>query len=499
MEKDITQIILSTLQTSPSIPDSFEFASKQGIDHLVFVGHLKSLDSFQYVELNQLEKQKFILTNEGSDYVLNGTPEYRLFHLIPAEGIEKDVLKKSHDSLFAFGFQNGMKNKWFQLEKTLLKKSTQNIEDKDKLILIDIQNGKEPTKEIADIMKKRKLIEKSVLKYYEVKKGPSYRPVFEAATTELTGAMIKSGSWKGLAFKPYNFKALGKEIPVGNLNPLLKVKSQFREVLLEMGFEEMPTNNFVDTSFWNFECLFIPQSHPARDIQDTFFVSDPKEGKKTHEEYWARVKKMHEEGGEGSIGWRYEWSEKEAHKNIFRTHTTDASARMLFKMGQEKEFKPRKFFSIDRVFRNENLDATHLAEFHQIEGVVAGKNIGLAHLKGILKEFYSKIGINQLWFKPTYNPYTEPSMEIYGYHPILKRKVEIGNSGVFRPEMLLPMGLPKDVSVIAWGLSLERPTMIQYSVANIRDLIGPKLSVKYLRENPICCLKEAEKKEKELI
>ena len=94
-----------------------------------------------------------------------------------------------------------------------------------------------------------------------------------------------------------------------------------------------------------------------------------------------------------------------------------------------------------------------------------------------------------MWFKPAYNPYTEPSMEIFGYHPTLKRKVEIGNSGVFRPEMLLPMGLPKDVNVIAWGLSLERPTMIQYNVGNIRDLIGSKVNVKTLRENPICCMK----------
>jgi len=81
-------------------------------------------------------------------------------------------------------------------------------------------------------------------------------------------------------------------------------------------------------------------------------------------------------------------------------------------------------------------------------------------LKGIIFEFFTKIGIKDLKFKPAYNPYTEPSMEIYGYHPILKRHVEIGNSGVFRPEMLIPLGLPKDVNVIAWGLGLERPTMI---------------------------------------
>lgn len=145
-----------------------------------------------------------------------------------------------------------------------------------------------------------------------------------------------------------------------------------------------------------------------------------------------------------------------------------------------------KYFSIDRVFRNETLDATHLAEFHQIEGVIADRNIGLSHLISILQEFYEKIGIKQIKFKPAFNPYTEPSMEVFGYHPQLKRWVEIGNSGVFRPEMLRPMGLPEDVSVIAWGLSLERPTMIYYGINNIRDLFGHKVGLNSIKNNKIC-------------
>lgn len=93
------------------------------------------------------------------------------------------------------------------------------------------------------------------------------------------------------------------------------------------------------------------------------------------------------------------------------------------------------------MFRNEHIDSTHLAEFHQIEGLVIDKNIGLGHLKGIISEFFSRIGVTDLRFKPAYNPYTEPSMEIFGYHPILKKHVEVGNSGVFRPEMLIPLVL----------------------------------------------------------
>jgi len=114
------------------------------------------------------------------------------------------------------------------------------------------------------------------------------------------------------------------------------------------------------------------------------------------------------------------------------------------------------------------------------------KGIGLHNLLGVMKTFFAKIGIKNLKYKPAYNPYTEPSLEIFGYHPQLKKWIEIGNSGVFRPEMLEPMGLPKDVSVIAWGLSLERPTMIYYNVDNIRDLFGHKVSISTTKKNPIC-------------
>ena len=97
-----------------------------------------------------------------------------------------------------------------------------------------------------------------------------------------------------------------------------------------------------------------------------------------------------------------------------------------------------------------------------------------------METFFKKIGMTNLKYKPAFNPYTEPSLEIFAYHPMLKRWVEIGNSGIFRPEMLEPMGFEKDVSVIAWGLSLERPTMIYYGVDNIRDMVGSKV-----KSNPV--------------
>ena len=131
------------------------------------------------------------------------------------------------------------------------------------------------------------------------------------------------------------------------------------------------------------------------------------------------------------------------------------------------------------------MDATHLCEFHQVEGLVADRNLTLGNLIAIIRTFFAKIGITQLRFKPAYNPYTEPSMEIFGYHPDLKKWTEIGNSGMFRPEMLRPMGLPEDVRVIAWGLSLERPTMIKYRIENIRDLFGHKADIPKQKNAPI--------------
>lgn len=211
---------------------------------------------------------------------------------------------------------------------------------------------------------------------------------------------------------------MGLDIENGNLHLIMKTKQQFIEILLEMGFEEMETDRYVESCFWNFDALFQPQAHPARDAHDTFFVAHPKQARVDDKEYLETVKKTHENGGGfGSLGYDCEWEHDEAYKNILRTHTTAISSRYLRQIASELSkvpFRPRKFFSIDRVFRNETLDNTHLAEFHQVEGFVIDRNLGLNHLIGVLKEFYKKIGIEQIWLKPTYNPYTEPSMEVFG-------------------------------------------------------------------------------------
>merc|ERR1711979_43604 len=196
--------------------------------------------------------------------------------------------------------------------------------------------------------------------------------------------MILKGTWKNQEFKPLNFNnASGLRCKGGASHPLMKVRTEIRNVLLLMGFEEMPTNQWVESSFWNFDTLFQPQMHPARDAHDTFFISEPSncDMSKVPSDLVEKVKKTHEDGGDtGSIGYRYKWKLEEATKNLLRTHTAAVPSRMLYQLAnQPGGFKPMKYFSIDRVFRNETLDATHLAEFHQVEGVIVDHNLTLAN------------------------------------------------------------------------------------------------------------------------
>ena len=143
-------------------------------------------------------------------------------------------------------------------------------------------------------------------------------------------------------------------------------------------------------------------------MQDTFYLSDPVTSNNPPRDYYERVSRVHEHGGYGSIGYRAPWSDAESHKLLLRTHTTASSAHMLYKLAArcrgevpkdaeeygvgaridreanlgDDGFRPAKLFSIDRVFRNETMDATHLAEFHQVEGVVADRGLTLADLIG---------------------------------------------------------------------------------------------------------------------
>lgn len=495
-EEVVIQSVEQLTSDSDSI-DSLTLASKTGLSHLDLVdGPLKSLTARQAIRLEAVTHDRWHVSDEGVQYAHTQSPEVAFHAAVVSAGapVDSATLENALGSNVASrGKQQALRRRWVAIDKqtkAFIAVPNANVVDDigDALRKLRIQDG-DPAGVSADLLKtlkSRKLASSKPYKTYSVFAGPKLADARVVQATELTRDMLESGQWSQVSFKPYNFLAEGKPTDGGYLHTLLKVREQFRLIFLEMGFEEMPTNNYVESSFWNFDALFQPQQHPARDEHDTFFLSDPEFANIPNRDYLERVKNVHEHGGFGSRGYRYSWSEIEAKKNILRTHTTAVSSRMLYQLAQEGEFRPRKYFSIDRVFRNETLDATHLAEFHQIEGLVADRNLSLGHLKGIIHEFFKKMGMPKLRFKPTHNPYTTPSLEVHAFHEGLGKWVEIGNSGVFRPEMIRPMGLPDDVTVIAWGLSLERPTMIKYGIKNIRDLFGHRVDLKAIQSNPIC-------------
>ncbi len=482
---------------SADVSDSIEFAAAQGVQHQVFVDRvLKKLRAAGQIVTESTEVLGWELTKDGTAAAEGGSPEYLVWSAVPAGGISrKDLEAKLNKDLVKNGMNHAMKLKLLKVNKETknIEQASSSAADATRDVLKSVAAGAELDAKVSKELARRQLIGKTKVLKYSIAKGPKFGVVDERVTT-LTDEMLRTGEWKTMEFKPYNLSAAGKLPTGGYLHPLMKVRTQFREVFLELGFEEMPTDRFVESSFWNFDTLFQPQQHPARDAHDTFFTKGPAgTTTKLPEGYFQTVKATHEHGGDtGSIGYKMIWSEEESKKNLLRTHTTAISSRMLYRVAQEMKetgvFRPRKFFSVDRVFRNETMDATHLCEFHQCEGVVLDYNLTLGDLMGTIDQFFTKIGLPGLRFKPAYNPYTEPSMEIFGYHPQLKKSVELGNSGMFRPEMMLPYPLPPDVRAIAWGLSLERPTMILYGISNIRTLFGHEVSIDMIRDNPICRL-----------
>lgn len=242
-----------------------------------------------------------------------------------------DVEKKVGDLIGKIGFAKAMKNKWVKLEsdKVSVTRIAENLVDDEKRQLsayVQEPNLDAHDKKVVDQLKKRKLLNVITMKSYKVTKGSEFMPTRVKLETALTADMLRTGAWKDTKFKKTNLNAAGQVTTGGHLHPLLKVRTQFRQTLLEMGFNEMPTDRFVESGFWNFDSLFQPQSHPARDMHDTFFLKNPVYCNNVPEDYMQKVKQTHEDGLEGSFGYGKGWSLEESKKNILRTHTTAVSS-----------------------------------------------------------------------------------------------------------------------------------------------------------------------------
>lgn len=296
--------------------------------------------------------------------------------------------------------------------------------------------------------------------------------------TQLTPELLAEGGWRDVELQPYDVTLAAKKLYPGKEHPFQRTLDRVRRVFLEMGFEEI-VSPWVESSFWDFDALFQPQDHPARDMQDTFYVGRPDRCRLPDEKLVEHVRATHENGSDtGSTGWQYRWRRELAHKPVLRTHTTAATIRAL---ARHTQGQPGKYFIIGPVFRRETVDYKHLPVFHQVDGIIVDKQASLATLVGTLSTFYGKMGFPKVEVVPSFFPYTEPSAEVHLYLESRKDWVEMGGSGIFRPEVTLPMGVTD--RVLAWGLGLERLAMMIFNLKSIGDLFFP--SMPWLREEPL--------------
>jgi len=299
----------------------------------------------------------------------------------------------------------------------------------------------------------------------------------------LTAEMLASGEWRDVEFTEYNVAADAEEVPRGKEHILRQTANRVKDVLVGMGFKEMEGPH-ADAQFWINDCLFMPQDHPARTHWDQFALENPSAIDELPADLVERVRRAHLEGvGPDGEGYHSPWDVETAKRLDLRGHTTSLSMRFLSGHAdalEEDLEPPQRYFSVEKVYRNDTLDPTHLLEFFQIEGWVMAEDLSARDLMGTFTEFYDQFDITDIEFKPHYNPYTEPSFELFGTHPETGALVEVGNSGIFRDEVTEPLGVEADV--MAWGLSLERLLMLMYGFEDIRDVHGTLCDLDLLRD-----------------
>ncbi|WP_297497916.1 phenylalanine--tRNA ligase subunit alpha, partial [Thermococcus sp.] len=435
------------------------------------------------------------LTERGKKYAEIGLPEWRALKVLKEKEkatlddlrgvLSDDELKPIVGLLRREGWVNVKKERGrlvLEITEEGLKAGERPI---DRALKLLTERGTVPVSEIEKFvpvkeLKRRKVGEEETVTEREVEITPAGEELVKKGielkreVSVLTPELIKSGKWREVEFRRFDIKAPVRKIYPGKKQPYRAFLDKIRRRLIEMGFIEMTVDSLIETQFWNFDALFQPQNHPAREWTDTYQLKYPKSGYLPGEELVEKVREAHEKGLAGSRGWGYVWSPERAMLLMPRAHGTALSGRQLAK-GVEI---PGKYFTIQRVFRPDVLDRTHLIEFNQVDGFVVGEELNFRHLLGILKRFAVEIaGAKKVKFLPDYYPFTEPSVQMSAYHPELGW-VEFGGAGIFREEMTKALGI--DVPVIAWGIGIDRLAMFKLGIDDIRYLFSYDL--RWLRE-----------------
>ncbi|MEZ7988852.1 MAG: phenylalanine--tRNA ligase subunit alpha [Nitrosopumilus sp.] len=455
---DIEKKIINSLKKNPiQTPETLEKSTqllpdqiRRGIEWL----KLKNL-----AIVDESKSSTLSLGKNGVDSFEKGLPERRLLNLLTNGPRKLSDLQKELGFVFGPAMGLSRKNNWIETstdeiilktipsilpgEKTLQQIGSGNL-SKDQIDKIDLSELlKRPDFILENIMTSKKISLTDSAKSMDV--------------SNISGAI--------------DVEANVPELFVARTHPLKDTIDEIREIFVTLGFSEI-FGNMTQSSFWNFDALFTPQDHPARELQDTFFLDGVSAKKIGTAEQIRKVSDSHKKN------WRYQWDINEARKMVLRTHTTCVTIKHL----AEKKPDEARIFSLGRVFRNEKVSYKHLVEFNQIEGIVVGKDANLRNLMGIQREFYKRIGITKIKFWPTFFPYTEPSLQTMVYNEKLGKWIELFGMGIFRPEVTKPLGITKPV--LAWGGGIERIAMLKYGLTDVREFYNNDLG--WLRSNTKC-------------
>jgi len=416
------------------------------------------------------------LGSEGSDAVENGLPERLLVNTLERSptrsmSIEDAKVKSGLSNKFGYALDHAIKKHWVIIISNSGNKEiklSDNIQQgTDEKLLLRLENTQLPLEDLT---------EEESRAYQSLKeRSPDYFTLLVVKSIEIELSPQGLGILKEVeplsGTRAIDVGAPAPIIYAGRKHPLQDVIDEVREIFVGLGFEEID-GPMVQNGFWNFDALFTPQDHPAREMQDTFYIAGLRAGNVADKKIINNVASIHKKD------WGYNWRIEDARRLVLRTHTTPVTIRYL----ADKKPEQASVFSVGRVFRNEKLTYKHLAEFYQMEGIVVGKDVTLRDLMGLQTEFYSKMGLKKVKFWPSFFPYTEPSLQSMVYHEKLGKWVELFGMGIFRPEVTLPIGVKNPV--LAWGGGLERIAMLRYGLDDVRDLYSNKLG--WLRSVPKC-------------
>ena len=447
---DIERRIISSLrnnpkQTTKTLESSTELSSDQvrrGIEWL----KLKDL-----AIVDESKTSIISLGKNGLESFQKGLPERRLLDLLNTGPRKLSDLQKELGFVFGPAMGLARKNNWVDVTSDQIsQKNIPSVLPGEKT-LRTIGENKLPIDEIDKnelslLLKRPDFIVEEIIKTKEI------------TLTESAKSIVLSDSSGAI-----DVEAKVPEIFVARTHPLKDTLDEIREIFVTLGFSEI-IGDITQSSFWNFDALFTPQDHPARELQDTFYLDGITAKKIATPEQIRKVSESHKKN------WRYNWDINEARKMALRTHTTCVTIKYL----AEKKPDEARIFSLGRVFRNEKVSYKHLVEFNQIEGVVVGKDANLRNLMGIQREFYKRIGITKIKFWPTFFPYTEPSLQTMVYNERLGKWIELFGMGIFRPEVTKPLGITKPV--LAWGGGIERIAMLKYGLDDVREFYNNNLS-----------------------